>query len=100
MEPTRRPTPFAFPVFVVWKSTTNEDSSICRKTGVVVDLRGLNAISVMDSYSLPLQDDFLAEIRSKPFISIFDGLTFFYQWLVKEEDRAYVSFRVLPALQP
>ena len=52
MEYSANPTPFGYPVFVVWKNTPNG-----RKGRVVVDIRGLNTITLPDSYPMPLQTD-------------------------------------------
>ena len=50
MDWTDEATPFSYPVFVVW--TTKADGT--RKGRAVVDIRGLNAISQVDVYPLPL----------------------------------------------
>lgn len=47
---TTDPTPFSFPVFVVWKS----DSDGKRKGRAVMDIRKLNDLVLPDSYPLPL----------------------------------------------
>ena len=47
---TDQPTPFSWPYFVVWRDTPQG-----KKGRVVIDIRGLNAITEDDSYPLPLQ---------------------------------------------
>ena len=63
-------TPAGWQVFVV-------------KTGAiwspVVDLRPLNALVVEDAYPLPRQDDIIACINGKYWISLFDILSVYYQ---------------------
>jgi hypothetical protein len=83
---TTQPTPFAFPVFVVWR-TVNSDGNTQRKRRVVVDIRGLTKITVADSYPLPLQTDITSAVRGAAFISTVDCASFFYQWEVHPDDR-------------
>lgn len=80
---TNASTPFSYPAFCVWrKNATGEN-----KGRVVVDIRGLNAITVPDAYPLPLQSDIIAAVRDCPFISVVDASSFFYQWRVHPDDR-------------
>jgi len=44
---TERETPFSYPVFVVWKTLENGE----RKGRVVVDIRGLNAVTIPDAHT-------------------------------------------------
>ena len=71
-------TPFGFPVFVVKKDG---------KSRVVVDIRGLNKITVPDAYPLPRQEDIIAAVRGARYISVVDATAFFHQWLVHPQDR-------------
>jgi hypothetical protein len=68
-------TPFAHPVFVVWRTVKGEP-----KGRVVIDLRGLNKVSVPDNYPLPLQSEIIAALRGKKFITAIDATSFFYQF--------------------
>ncbi len=86
MDWSTQPTPFGFPVFVVWKTVT-VDGQPKRKGRVVVDIRGLNRISQPDSYPLPLQTDITSAVRGCRYISTVDCASFFYQWLVNPADR-------------
>ena len=86
MEFSNEPTPFAYPVFVVWRTITKEDGSNTRKARVVVDIRGLNKITMPDSYPLPYQSNIIAAVKGCPYISTMDGVAFFYQWLVARKD--------------
>ena len=79
---TTKPTPFGFPVFVVWRNVNGQ-----RKGRVVVDIRGLNRITMTDAYPMPLQSDITAAVAGCRFISTVDMASFFYQWLVKRSDR-------------
>ena len=76
-------TPFSFPVFVMWK--TLPDGS--RKGRPVIDIRGLNAVTLPDVYPLPLQSDLIAAVKDCGYISVIDCASFFYQWRVHPEDR-------------
>jgi len=89
LEYTELPTPFAFPVFVVWKDVPDPErpGETIRKPRAVVDIRGLNRISVPDSYQIPLQEDIFAELRGARYISTMDAVSFFYQWLLAKNDK-------------
>lgn len=76
-------TPFSYPVFCVWKTTENGQ----RKGRVVVDIRGLNAITQPDAYPLPLQSDMIQLVRRCSYITVIDCSSFFYQWRVHPQDR-------------
>ena len=80
-------TPFAFPVFVVWKTVLlRPEKKLHRKGRVVVDIRGLNKISTPDAYPIPRQEDITAAVAGCHYITVTDGFSFFYQWLVTQED--------------
>lgn len=66
---TSQPTPFSYPVFVVWRETSEG-----RKGRAVVDIRGLNDITEADTYPLPLQGDVIASVAGFPFISTVDAV--------------------------
>lgn len=82
-----RGAPFGWPVFVVWKG-----SGPTRKGRVVVDVRGLNAISVPDVYPLPHRDDLIASVFGCPFLTSVDMTASFYQFPVNpaHQDRLSV----------
>ena len=61
---TSQPTPFSFPVFVVWRDTPTG-----RNGRVVVDIRALNKMAISDSYPMPLQTDVIGAVAGFPFIS-------------------------------
>ena len=71
---TTRSTPFSFPVFMVWK--TLPDGS--RKGRPVIDIRGLNAVTLPDVYPLPLQSDLISAVKDCGYISVVDCASFFY----------------------
>lgn len=71
-----RATPFAHPVFVVWRPGKGG----VPKGRVVIDLRALNRVSVPDNYPLPLQSEIIAELRGKSYITAIDATQFFYQF--------------------
>ncbi len=79
---TEGSTPFSYPVFCVWRTIDGE-----RKGRVVVDIRGLNAITQPDVYPLPLQTEIISAVRGCPFITVVDCSAFFYQWRVHPSDR-------------
>jgi hypothetical protein len=71
---TMHSTPFAYLVFVVWKTLPNGE----RKGRVVVDIRGLNRLVVPNAYPLPLQSEMHSRCKGKSFISAVDCASFFY----------------------
>jgi len=79
MEWTIESTPFGFPVFVVWRVVNGE-----RKSRVVIDIPyvSLTVITVPDSYPLPLQSTILGRMWQCRYISTFDMVASFYQFLV------------------
>lgn len=91
MEWSTLPTPFAFPVFVVWRSTEAEG-----KGRPVVDIRGLNRVAIADTYPMSLQGDVIAALAGSTYITTVDCTSLFYQWPVARADRhklAVVSHR-------
>ena len=48
-------------------------------------MRPLNAVTILDIYPLPDQDDIMADITRKKCFIVFDTLGFFYQLPVIEE---------------
>lgn len=75
-------TPFSYPVFCAWKTQNGK-----RKGRVVVDIRGLNAISQPDAYPIPIQADIISAVRNCRYISVVDCTSFFYQWRVHPAHR-------------
>ena len=74
---TKQPTPFSYPVFVVWKDVPDG-----RKGRPVIDIRGLNDLLIRDAYPVPLQSDVIAKLRGCTHISVLDASSFFYQWRI------------------
>lgn len=86
----KQPTPFSFPIFVVWRtvpSGSGEDRKMIRKGRVVVDIRGLNKVTITDAYPLPLQHNIIKALANYLFITTVNAASFFHQWPVQEEDR-------------
>ncbi|EPE10789.1 retrotransposable element [Ophiostoma piceae UAMH 11346] len=81
---TSKPTPLAFPVFVVWRTVGDKT-----KGRMVVDIRDLNKMTLPDSYPMTSQDEIMAMIakRRAKYISIFDAISFYYQWRVHPGSR-------------
>ena len=55
-------TPFAYPVFIVWRTITKEDGSTMHKARVVVNIYNLNKIMMPDSYPLLQQSDIITAV--------------------------------------
>ncbi|RWA03570.1 hypothetical protein EKO27_g11536 [Xylaria grammica] len=82
MEWVSEPTPFAHPLFVVWRTVHGVE-----KGRVVNDLRNLNRIAVPDNYPLPLQANVINALKGKKFITIVDATGFFHQFSVHPDYR-------------
>ena len=83
LEFTTNPTPFSFPVFVIWKS----DSDGKKKGRAVVDMRKLNDLVLPDSYPLPLQSEIIANVQGCTNLAVLDAASFFYQWCLHPDHR-------------
>jgi hypothetical protein len=68
---------YAFPVFVVWRTFYKNRIPI-RKDRAVVDIRGFNKAAVSDIYLILLQSDIIKAIFDCKYISVIDGIDFFY----------------------
>lgn len=79
---SKQPTPYSYPVFVVWKDTPNG-----RKGRVVVDIRELNKIAETDTYPLPLQSEIISLLLGYAYLSTIDAVGWFHQFLVARSDR-------------
>ena len=75
-----------YSVFAIWR-TISESNDSKRKKRVVVNIRDLNKIILSDSYFMSLQFDIIVAMIECRFISIFDVVDFFHQWLIKFVDR-------------
>ena len=49
-----------------------------RKGRAVVDIRGLNAITLPDIYALPLQVELISAVKGCKYITVIDAASFFY----------------------
>ena len=87
MEYTSGPTPYGFPVFVAWTTKLTPGKPPERVGRVVTDIRGLNKMTVIDGYPMPLQSYITGAVSGSPYISVFDCAGFFRQFLVRKEDR-------------
>ena len=82
------PTPFALPVFVVYKTVYVGPEKVPERKGrVVVDIRGLNKITVPDNHPLPLQDDIVTVVQGCTFVSVVDCSGQFHLFLVRRDHR-------------
>lgn len=79
---TKQPTPFGFPVFVVWREVDRKS-----KGRAVVDIRGLNKVATTDAYPIPLQSDIIQKVAGAKLISVVNCASFFYQFPIAKKDR-------------
>jgi hypothetical protein len=73
-----RPSPYSMQVFVVRHKG---------KERPVINMRMLNELVPGDAYSLPSQEDILANISGMKFISALDITSAFYQRMIHPDDR-------------
>jgi hypothetical protein len=78
---SRSANPVGWGVFVVRSNKPGD------KGRVVVDTRGLNAVTEDDAYPLPRQEDVMAKIRWNLFIALLDQIKSYYQRNVHPESR-------------
>lgn len=69
---------FSFLVFVIYKTKSKSK----KKRHAVVDICQLNALVILDAYSLLLQSDIIASIQECTNLAVLDAALFFYQWLL------------------
>ena len=86
MKYTSQSTSHEYSIFVVWRTIFDFDDSE-RKKRVIVNIRDFNKIILIDSYFMSLQADIIVVVVECRFISVFDVVDFFHQWLVKLIDR-------------
>lgn len=67
-----------WPAFVVWRNN---------KPRVVIDIRGLNAAVLKDSFPLARMEDILAKVAGHTYISVFDPTAAFLQRRIQVQDR-------------
>ena len=79
---SNQPTPFSYPVFIVWR-----DTPAGRKGRVIVDIRELNKLTENDTYPLPLQAKVIALVQGHRYITTVDAVGWFHQFKVKVRDR-------------
>ena len=80
---TTEPTPFSFPVFVIYKT----DHQGRRKDRAVVDIRKLNELVLPNSYPFPLQSEIIVNVQGCTKLSVLDIALFFYQWRLHPDHR-------------
>lgn len=69
---------FSFLIFVIWRNLSNETC----KERMIVDLRNLNEMIEIDSYSMKQQSEIIAVIAKYFHIFIVDAIDYFHQFLV------------------
>ena len=74
-------------VFVIWRTILKSDQKSVKKRRVVVDIRTLNKIAEIDTYSMFLQFDIIFSVIECEYIFTIDATAFFHQWLIKLSDR-------------
>ena len=87
MQYSFKSTTYDYFVFVIWRTIFISDQESMKKKRVVVDIRALNKIAEIDTYSMSLQFDIIFSMIECEYISTIDATTFFHQWLIKLLDR-------------
>ena len=77
---------FDYSVFVVWRTIIKKKNHFEKKK-TVVDIRSLNSVTMTDAYSMSSQADITATVIECFHISVVDAQRYFFQWLIKEENR-------------
>ena len=82
-----KPSPFACPVFVVWRVMNG-----IRKARIVIDLRQLNDLCAPDCYPMPTQDDIIAHTVGKKRFTVLDMSAFYFQLPIFKDHRERVVY--------
>lgn len=90
-------TPFAFPVFVVWKTSFDDKEIPTRKPRAVIDTRGLNHWTMKDSYPLPAHDDITNSLRGCHYMSVVNAIAFLFQWMVTQANQHHFTVNNHPS---
>lgn len=83
--------PYSSPIWVVPKKL---DSSGKNKWRLVIDYRNLNAITIGDSYPLPLIDDIIDQLGNSIYFSTLDLASGFHQMEMADNDKQKTAFSV------
>ena len=76
--------PWAAPVFIVWRNG---------KPRMVIDLRKLNESVIPDEFPIPRQEDILQALEGSQWLSTLDALSGFTQLEIAPKDREKLAFR-------
>ena len=87
MQYSSKSTVHSYSVFVIWRTILRSDQKSVKKERVMIDIRTLNKITEIDTYSMSLQFDIIVSMIECKFIFIVDATTFFHQWKIKLFDR-------------
>lgn len=83
---------FSFSVFVIWRNLSDET----RKERMIVDLRNLNKMIEINSYSMKQQSEIITVVVKYSHIFIVDAINYFHQFLVHRSNRSkfiIISYR-------
>ena len=69
---------YEYPIFVIWRIVFGFNE-LKRKKRVIIDIKELNKIIIIDSYSMFLQFNITLFVIDCRYISVFDATEFFYQ---------------------
>jgi hypothetical protein len=78
--------PCSHPAFVIWRKVDGPNGPQM-KGRVVSDIRALNRRVKRDMYPMPRQEDMIAMLAGKKYITVMDCVNFFFQWRVHPADR-------------
>ena len=87
MQYSSKATVHSYSVFVIWRTILRSDQKSMKKERVMIDIRTLNKITEIDTYSMFLQFDINVSMIECKFIFIVNATTFFHQWKIKLFDR-------------
>ncbi|KAH5621114.1 hypothetical protein HBI23_240920 [Parastagonospora nodorum] len=87
MDWAQRFTPFGVPVFVTRKTGVDDNGQPVSVGRPVIDMRDVNDWILKDSYPLTDQNDILNAMSGAAYYTVVDGLSYFYQFPIRKEDR-------------
>ena len=79
-------TSYEYSIFVVWRIVIDSNDSK-RKKRAIINIRDFNKIAITNSYLMSFQSDIIFVVVECKYISVFDVVEFFYQWLIRLADK-------------
>ena len=74
-------------MFVIWRTIYHFERLSKRKKRLIINIKSLNKIIELNTYFMFLQTNIITFVIDCSYISIFNVINFFYQWLIRLTNR-------------